>query len=148
MEVRVFDVQHIKGLEFEAVLFIGIDFPRKGGWELLKAFRAVRERLPGATLHLVGPSALKLPPRLEGGVVFHGFLNKDDPAGRAKLAELFRRCCLFVMPSLYEPFGIAPLEAMVHRIPALVTNASALKETVTPGETGDLVECGQRRELL
>jgi len=60
---------------------------------------------------------------------------------------LFRRCCLFVMPSLYEPFGIAPLEAMVNRIPALVTNASALKETVTPGETGDLVESGDVDDL-
>jgi glycosyltransferase involved in cell wall biosynthesis len=136
----------------QEVLFIGIDFPRKGGWELLKAFRAVRDRVPAALLHLVGPDSLKIPPRLEGGVVFHGFLNKNHPDGRAKLAELFRRSCLFVMPSLYEPFGIAPLEAMVHRVPALVTNASALLETVTPGETGDLVACGDvdglRRKLI
>ena len=44
------------------------------------------------------------------------------PEQRARLETLFRRCCLFVMPSRYELFGIAPLEAMVNQIPCLVTN--------------------------
>jgi glycosyltransferase involved in cell wall biosynthesis len=136
-----------KRYDSQEVLFIGIDFPRKGGWELLKAFRFVRERLPHACLHLVGPQSLNIPPGQAGGVVLHGFLNKDEPAGRAKLDEIFRRCCLFVMPSLYEPFGIAPLEAMVHHIPSLVTNRWALRELVTPGETGDHVECGSVEDL-
>jgi glycosyltransferase involved in cell wall biosynthesis len=51
------------------------------------------------------------------------------------------------MPSLYEPFGIAPLEAMVYQMPAVVTNRWALKELVTPGQTGDLVECGSVDDL-
>jgi alpha-maltose-1-phosphate synthase len=129
------------------VLFIGVDFARKGGWELLKAFQRVRGRYPDARLHIVGPRELAIPPDLEGGVSFHGFLNKSNPADRARLDELFGRCCLFVMPSLYEPFGIAPLEAMVHQLPCLVTNRWALAETVTPGETGDLVECGDVDDL-
>ncbi len=130
------------------VLFIGVDFPRKGGWELLKAFRGVTRKFPGARLHVVGPRELTVPPELQTGVVFHGFLNKSNPDDQAKLAHLFARCCLFVMPSLYEPFGIAPLEAMVHQIPAVVTNRWALKEMVTPGETGDLVECSNVPDLL
>jgi starch synthase len=129
------------------VLFIGVDFSRKGGWELLKAFKAVRERFPDARLHLVGPRELKIPPGQEGGVEFHGYLSKSDPAGRVRLADLFRRCCLFVMPSLYEPFGIAPLEAMVNQLPCLVTNRWALREMVTPGENGNLAECGSVDDL-
>jgi glycosyltransferase involved in cell wall biosynthesis len=124
------------------VLFIGADFARKGGWDLLEAFRTVRARRPSATLHLVGPRELTIPAGLESGVVFHGFLSKSDPAGKARLDELFRAASLFVMPSRYEPFGIAPLEAMAYEVPALVTNRWALKEMVTPGETGDLVDVG------
>ncbi len=129
------------------VLFIGIDFPRKGGWELLKAFRGVTDKFPDAKLHLVGPADLEVPPALRHGVVFHGFLSKFNPADAERLTELFRRCCLFVMPSLYEPFGIAPLEAMVYQMPAVVTNRWALKELVTPGRTGELVECGSADDL-
>jgi glycosyltransferase involved in cell wall biosynthesis len=131
-----------KRYDSREVLFIGVDFARKGGWELLKAFRAVRGRLPDARLHIVGPRALKIPPDLEAGITYHGFLNKNQSEGRARLADLFRRCCLFAMPSLYEPFGIAPLEAMVHQLPCLVTGRWALAEMVVRGETGDLAECG------
>jgi glycosyltransferase involved in cell wall biosynthesis len=129
------------------VLFIGVDFPRKGGWELLKAFRGVAGRFPDARLHLVGPRELTIPPELQKGVIYHGFLSKFNPPDQAKLTDLFRRCCLFVMPSLYEPFGIAPLEAMAHWLPCIVTNRWALKEMVTPGTTGDLVECGSVDDL-
>ena len=51
------------------------------------------------------------------------------------------------MPSLYEPFGIAPLEAMIHQVPCLVTNGWGLKETVVEGQTGGLVECGSVDDL-
>lgn len=132
------------------LLFIGGDFARKGGWELLRAFRAVRghERFAHARLHLVGPRQLSIPAELSAGVEYHGFLNKQTPADKARLDELFRRASLFVMPSLYEPFGIAPLEAMVHEIPAVVTNRWALPELVTPGQTGELVECGSVDDLV
>lgn len=129
------------------VLFIGVDFPRKGGWELLRAFRAARARVGRATLHVVGPPTVAIPPGLEAGVTLHGYLDKNDPADRSRLDGLFRRCSLFVMPSLYEPFGIAPLEAMVNQLPCLVTDGWALKELVSPGETGDLVACGSVDDL-
>jgi len=129
------------------ILFIGVDFERKGGWYLLQAFRQVRAKFPTATLHIVGPRQLTIPPELQPGVVYHGFLRKQDPVGGPKLAQLLRDCSLFVMPSLYEPFGIAPLEAMVHQLPCVVTDDWALKEMVVRGETGEHVECGDAAEL-
>lgn len=126
----------------EAILFIGIEFERKGGWELLEAFKKVRERRPNAQLHIVGPKKLAIPDALAEGVVYHGYLSKSNPATNAKLESLFQSSSLFVMPSRYEPFGIAPLEAMAHEVPAVVTNRWALRELVTPGQTGDHVECG------
>ena len=121
------------------ILFIGADFRRKGGPQLLEAFRIVRKSVAAAELHIAGPASLETVPE---GVYFHGHLSKADPAQRHQLESLFRDSTLFVLPSLYEPFGIAPLEAMVYQLPCLVTDGWALRETVTPGLTGDLVAKG------
>ena len=126
------------------ILFIGTEFNRKGGPQLLEAFRTVRPAVPAAELHIVGPAHLdQLPP----GAICHGHLSKADPAQKLKLESLFRNSTLFVLPSLYEPFGIAPLEAMLYQLPCVVTDAWALREFVTPGFNGDLVAKGSVDDL-
>ena len=124
------------------ILMLGADFQRKGGWELLQALKIVREKLSGTILHVIGPSALDVPVPLGEGVVFHGFLDKGKPDEWQELQNIVARCSLFALPSHYEPFGVAPLEAMVHQIPCVVSNIGAMKETVTRGKTGELVEPG------
>jgi starch synthase len=126
------------------ILFIGIEFERKGGPALLQAFRKVREAVPNAELNIVGPSDIGEVPE---GVVFHGRLSKGDPEQNAKLESLFRECTFFVLPSLYEPFGIAPLEAMFYQLPCVLTNEWAFPECVTPGVNGDLVAKGSVEDL-
>jgi len=126
------------------LLFIGTEFVRKGGPQLLKAFRAVRSAVPAATLDIVGPTRID---DLPEGVTLHGHLSKADPVQAQKLQQLFRAASLFVLPSLYEPFGIAPLEAMLYQLPAVVTNDWALSEFVTPGVNGELVEKGNADDL-
>ncbi|HMF64346.1 MAG TPA: glycosyltransferase family 4 protein, partial [Edaphobacter sp.] len=126
------------------ILFIGTEFTRKGGPQLLQALRIVRESIPTAELHIAGPAHLD---NLPAGVVFHGHLSKADPAQKQKLESLFRDSTLFALPSLYEPFGIAPLEAMLYQLPCVLTNAWALRECVTPGLNGDLAEKGSVEDL-
>jgi alpha-maltose-1-phosphate synthase len=127
-----------------SILFIGTEFTRKGGPQLLEAFKIVRQSIPTAELHIVGPHHLdNLPP----GVIFHGHLSKADPAQAAKLESLFREATLFALPSLYEPFGIAPLEAMLYQLPALVTDDWALRESVTPNVNGDLAQKGNVEDI-
>ncbi len=126
------------------LLFLGVDFERKGGPQLLDAFRLVRQAHPTAELHIAGPRAL---PSISAGVVFHGNLSKADPTQKAQLRQLFEQSTLFVMPSLYEPFGIAPLEAMLYQLPCVLTDAWALREHVTPGITGELVVKGSVDDL-
>ena len=133
-----------KSYAAKRLLFIGIEFGRKGGPQLLEAFRIAREAHPSAELHIVGPAELPDPPP---GVVFHGRLSKADPVQKQKLESLFRDCTLFVMPSLYEPFGIAPLEAMLYQLPCVLTNAWAFPEFVTPGVNGELIEKGSAEDL-
>ncbi|MEG9436799.1 glycosyltransferase family 4 protein [Edaphobacter sp. HDX4] len=126
------------------ILFIGTEFTRKGGPQLLQAFRIVRQSIPSAELHIVGPTQVS---DLPAGAFLHGHLSKSDPEQSAKLDSLFRDASLFVLPSLYEPYGIAPLEAMLYQLPAVVTNAWALREFVTTGVTGAVVERGSVEDL-
>ena len=126
------------------ILFIGTEFGRKGGPQLLKAFEIVRQSIPLAELHIVGPREVN---GLPAGATLHGHLSKAVPEQRAKLESLFRSATVFALPSLYEPFGIAPLEAMLYQLPVVVTDAWALREFVTPGFNGERVEKGSAEDL-
>jgi glycosyltransferase involved in cell wall biosynthesis len=136
-----------KRYDTKKLLFIGADFERKGGTDLLRAFKKVRTVHPTAELYIVGPRHLAIPSELSSGVVYLGFLSKKDPADTATFERILNDASLFVMPSHYEPFGIAPLEAMAYRIPAILTDAWAFPEMVTPGVTGELVKSGDSDDL-
>jgi glycosyltransferase involved in cell wall biosynthesis len=116
-------------------LFVGKDFARKGGSYLLEAFRAVRQAVPDATLSIVGPAMGATQP----GVVFEGFLSKDDPAQFGRITELFEQASCVVLPSIYEPFGISLTEGMAYGLPCIATNRCAMPEIVENGRTGLIV---------
>ena len=116
------------------VLFLGRDFPRKGGPLLLQAFRRARAALPGARLVIAGCT----PPGLadQPGVEVVGRLNKDSPQGLSRLLDLLAEASLFCMPSHYEPFGVAVVEALRSGVPCLVPERFAFPEMVPDGQVG------------
>jgi glycosyltransferase involved in cell wall biosynthesis len=59
-------------------------------------------------------------------VIFTGFIRHDD------LAAAYSAATLFVFPSLYEGFGLPPLEAMACGTPCVVSNSSSLPEVTGP----------------
>jgi starch synthase len=141
------EVLPIETRKGQGILFIGADFERKGGRVLLESFAGVRSQLPEAELHIVGPR--QGPPEglpLER-VVWHGFLDKSSPDGAVKMKQLLSECRVLALPSLYEPFGIAPVEAMLHGMPAVVTGDWALGETVTHEVNGLHVRAGDATSL-
>ena len=58
-------------------------------------------------------------------VVFTGFLRGDD------IRRVFRMADLYVMPSVSEPFGITPLEALSNDVPVLISKQSGVAEVLT-----------------
>jgi phosphatidylinositol alpha-1,6-mannosyltransferase len=120
----------------------------KGHDELLEAWPALTAYLPDSRLVVVGDGDDRR--RLEdevrrrglsGAVRFTGFVDS------ATLAELYRRAALFVMPSTDEGFGLVFLEAMAAGKPCIALAGTAPAEIVVDGETGRLVERGDRRAL-
>src|SRR5262249_136440 len=53
-------------------------------------------------------------------VVFTGFLKKDP------VEKAFKAADVYVMPSVSEPFGIAPLEALAHDVPVIISKQSGV----------------------
>ena len=123
------------------VVFIGIDFSRKGGEHLVAAFKNISAKHPDARLHIVGPKSIPGVLNESGlrGVEFHGHLSRENPAERERLLKILREGTLFVLPSLYEPFGIAALEAMLYCMPVIATNDWSFPDFVTP-DTGLLLD--------
>lgn len=132
----------------QEILFIGADFERKGGNTLVKAFNIARERNPNAILHIVGP---RIKPQIleehHKNIVYHGFLSRAVEEENQKFFSLMQNCTLQVLPSLYEPFGIVILEAMVYGMPSIATNKWAFPEMICPNTNGALVQPNDVKEL-
>jgi len=121
----------------KTLLFVGKDFPRKGGPQLLEAFAQVRAEIPEAKLIVAGPAH----PVLAPGVEWHGALRHDE------MPALYQRSRIFVLPSLREPYGISFLEAMAHGLPCVGTRVEAIPEIIDNGRTGLLAEPGDPTAL-
>lgn len=131
---RVRNVQN-KSYDAPRILFVGKDFKRKGGEDLLQAFQMVRKEIKNAELTIIGPK-LESPPE---GVRCEGYISKMSKEGLGKLLDEYQRASVFVIPSLYEPFGISFVEAMAHRLPCIGTNICAMPEIIQHGKTGYVV---------
>jgi glycosyltransferase involved in cell wall biosynthesis len=117
------------------LLFIGRDFSRKGGYFLLRAFELVKKEIPGARLTIIGPEMKYI----ADGISLLGPLSKTNPSGLEKLIQSYSEASVFVMPSLYEPFGIVFCEAMSFGLPCIGTSLYAMPEIIKHGETGFIV---------
>jgi glycosyltransferase involved in cell wall biosynthesis len=114
------------------VIFVGGDWVRKGGPELARAFERVLEVYPDAHLTIVGAQPdLHLP---------HCTVLGQVPLDQ--LTQHYAKASVFCLPTKLEPFGIAFLEAMMHRLPIVATRIGAVPDMVQPGVTGELVNPG------
>ncbi|MFC1699965.1 glycosyltransferase family 4 protein [Candidatus Omnitrophota bacterium] len=122
-----------KTYDGKTILFIGMDFERKGGYVLLEAFKKVKEQIPDARLIIVGPNkdVFQID---QPGVKLLGVI-KD----RKIIDDLYRQASIFVMPSLCEPFGLVFLEAMAYQLPCIGTTLDAMPEIIEDGKTGFIV---------
>jgi glycosyltransferase involved in cell wall biosynthesis len=122
-------------------LFLGADWERKRGGAVLEAFAAVRERHPAATLDLIGEHPAVEAPGVRG----HGLLALDSPAQLAERDALIAASTCLVLPSNFEPFGIAYLEAGRAGVPSIGTSRGGAATAV--GDGGILVDPTDRTAL-
>jgi len=116
------------GLERPYLLYVGSLEPRKNLAALLQAWEQVGPKLLGLELVLVGITSAvfsgrgfrSVPPRVR-------FLGHADDT---LLPALYSGARAFVYPSLYEGFGLPPLEAMACGTPVIASNRASIPEVV------------------
>jgi glycosyltransferase involved in cell wall biosynthesis len=122
-------------------LYVGIDWERKRGADVVAAFAEVRKSYPDATLDLVG-----VHPQIEAeGVIGHGKLPLGSERGQREYRALLQRATCMLMPSLFEPYGIAYLDAAVAGVPSIGTTVGGAPDAV--GEGGRVVDPADPRAL-
>lgn len=108
---------------------------------LLRAFAAARQRVPSATLLLVGDGPER--PALEALAGELGIANSVRFAGaRADVARVLRLLDVFALSSQTEGISVALLEAMATGLPAVLTRTGGNPEVAAEGQTACLVPVG------
>jgi glycosyltransferase involved in cell wall biosynthesis len=114
------------------ILFIGRICPMKNVVSIIQAFNDIKHRIPH-NLVIVGEGKDKLETEIKAGrltkseinngrIIIKGYVSDDEIPG------YYERASLFVFPSLYEGFGLPPLEAMSCGCPVVVSHTASLPE--------------------
>jgi glycosyltransferase involved in cell wall biosynthesis len=123
------------------ILYVGNIEPRKNLVRLLKAFALLKEKyLIPHKLVMVGASGWNnvdfyrelAANRFRDDIVLTGYVTSDEKNA------FYQNAAVFVFPSIYEGFGLPPLEAMRWRCPVVAANAASLPEVC--GEAAELVD--------
>jgi glycosyltransferase involved in cell wall biosynthesis len=138
---QVMRVRERYQLDQRYVLYVGNIKPHKNLERLIDAFAQLRRTgVDDVQLLIIGDEISKFPAlrravhrhKLHKHVRFLGFVTIET------LAVLYRLASVFVFPSLYEGFGLPPIEAMASGTPVVTSNVSSLPEVV--GDAALLVD--------
>ena len=128
-------------LQSPFILYAGNIKPHKNVDRLIEAYAILRRQgVVDAKLLIIGDEVSKYPNlrrlvhrhQLHPHVRFFGFVSDE------MLSILYRLATVFVFPSLYEGFGLPPLEAMAAGAPVITSNVSSLPEVV--GDAAVLID--------
>lgn len=132
--VRFAENTHIepqRGVEDKIVTFLGRITFQKGPDYFVEAAAKVLKRVPGVRFVMAGSGdmmnhVIRRVAQLGIADRFHftGFLKGDD------VQKMFALSDVYVMPSVSEPFGISPLEAMKSNVPVIISKQSGVAEVL------------------
>ena len=126
-----FGERHPFALANPIVLFMGRVTMQKGPDYFLKAAKRVLDLDPSLRFIIAGTGDKEVELMREAAVMgigdkvlFTGFLKGDE------IQRMYRMATVYVMPSVSEPFGIAPLESLLHETPVIISRQSGVSEVL------------------
>lgn len=121
-----------RGIDDKIVTFLGRITLQKGPEFFIEAAHQVLKRVKNVRFVMAGSgdmmnAMIRRAATLKISDHFHftGFLNSDD------VLQMFKMSDVYVMPSVSEPFGISPLEAMQSDVPVIISKQSGVAEILT-----------------
>jgi glycosyltransferase involved in cell wall biosynthesis len=120
---------------------------QKGHRYLIEAFAKVKRSFPTAKLLIVGHDSEGLRENLEKQIADANLAGEVFLPGYLDGAQVIQTLDIFVLPSIWEGFGLVLLEAMNAGKPIIASRITAIPEIVKDQETGLLVPPGNAQEL-
>jgi glycosyltransferase involved in cell wall biosynthesis len=121
------------------LLFVGVDWERKGGETAVKTAQLLNESGIATRLKVVGcrPQAI-YPPYVE----FAGFIDKNGAEGQERIAAMFREADFFILPTKSEAAGVVFSEASSFGLPSLAYATGGVPDYVRNGVNGECLPAG------
>ncbi|NOT52499.1 MAG: glycosyltransferase family 4 protein [Chitinophagaceae bacterium] len=117
------------------LLFLGVEWDRKGGDIALETFRLLKEKGINPHLHIIGC----VPPHdlsAESAITVIPFLDKNDPAQFQQLQQIFFQTDILLLPTRAECAGVVFSESSAYGIPSITTNTGGVSTYVKDGING------------
>ena len=131
------------------VLFLGRITLQKGPDYFLEMANRVSKLNPHARFIVAGSGDMSRKMlhrsadlKMKNRVIFAGFLN------RKQVEEIFNCVDIFVMPSVSEPFGIVPLEAMAYGVTAVISKQSGVSEVIQNAYKVDFWDIDEMTKII
>lgn len=133
------NTQHTNDESPTKILFVGGDLQRKGGTDLLLAFKSIQDTYPEVELHMVTHDQ---PTAMRNLFVYNNLEPNSD-----RLKNLYHQADIFCLPTYGDCLPMVLSEAAATGLPIVSTQVAAIPEIVRPGEGGVLVEPGAVSQL-
>jgi glycosyltransferase involved in cell wall biosynthesis len=119
------------------LLFVGIDWERKGGSFAVKVVEELNRSGIRAEITIVGCNPVFDRP-IPDWIKVVGYIRKSSPEGLAKLRQLFYESHFFILPSKAEAMGLVFCEASAFGLPSITTNIDGIPTVVKDGINGKM----------
>ncbi len=126
-------ITECKRFDICKLLFLGVDWYRKGGDKALAIANSLNQRGIKTELHIAG---CRQPAGLPNFVKNHGFISKKTEQGINLLEKLFSESHFLVVPSRAECYGVVYAEASSFGLPSLATNVGGISTAIHNGKNG------------
>lgn len=128
------------------LLFVSMDFKRKGGQIAYDAFKQLSKKFSGLKLHIIGDKPPQ--PIIEAsGVIYHGFIDKSTEKGQKRFDEIFKEAALLIHPTEKDMTPLIIVEAGYYGIPAIAPARFGIPEMIIDGKTGFLLKNNTPTEI-
>jgi glycosyltransferase involved in cell wall biosynthesis len=120
------------------LLFIGVDWERKGGDKVLQTYQLLKKKGFPCTLTIIGSMPKEEPEEVDDLTVIP-FLDKGRKEDLDKLCNILSESHFFVLPTKFDAFGIVFCEASAYALPSITADVGGVGQAVQEGKNGFLL---------
>lgn len=136
---KITSIINCKQFEICNLLFIGVDWKRKGGNVAYQVTNALNNIGIKTILHVIGceiPNKLKKSEQIKN----YGFLNKHKPEDSKILNDLFYNSHFLIVPTIAEAYGLVFIEANAYGLPSITFDTGGTNTIIKNNINGILIE--------